>query len=301
MRDDGGLHYVPPLSGRAVWWLGGRGVFAATGDDTGGAFCWWEDTPPPGGGPVPHVHSREEEFFYVLEGELDYEAAGRPFHATPGSLVGLPRGVPHRFRNGPAWARLLVFVAPAGNERFFLELAADDRSPEDPTAEPDPSRFAEAAARAGVTLLAPDDPDWATRRLPAGEGRIPFTRAPGEGERLVRSGAAVVLKATGAETGGAYTLAEVELAPGAALPARHHPEHAAGVYVLEGTPTLRSGAHEVRASAGGSAVLRRGSPYEVRNASRYPARLLWVACPAGPEEELPELADPGRREDADGR
>jgi len=286
MDGAGGVRYVPPLCGRAIWWLGGRGVFAATGEETGGSFCWWEDNPPPGGGPVPHVHSLEEEFFYILEGEFVYQAGGRSFTATPGSLVCLPKGVPHRFRNGSTWARVLVFVAPAGNERLFLDLASADSSPEDPTEESDPAQFHRVAERYGVTLISPDDPDWESRRLPVGEGRVPTVRRPGEGETLRWLGAACVLKATGAETDGAYTLAEIEMQPGAELPDWHHSGQDVGIYILEGMPTLRMGDREIRTSAGGSAIVPRGVGYDLRNASKYPARFLRVSAPAGLEDEL---------------
>ena len=303
MDDAGGVvvRYVPPMRGRAIWWLGGRGVFPITGEETGGAFCWWQDMSPPDGGPAPHVHSREEEFFYILAGDLVYEVGGHRHQVGSGSLVCLPKGIPHRFRNGPTWARLIVFVAPAGNERFFLELAADDTSEADPTVEPDPARFREVSERHGVTLIPPDALDWEARGLPVGEGRTPFVRRPGEGERLAWPGAVGLLKATGAETDGAYTLAEITLDPGASLPGWATAGHCVGIYILEGTPTIRLGDRSIRTSEGGTAVLPGHVTYGLDNDGRSPARLLWISAPAGVENALRgrSTTDEGRH--ADGR
>jgi hypothetical protein len=57
----------PPGRGRTVAVVGDVYRFLATGDDTGGHYAMWESIVPPGGGPPPHVHSREEEGFFILE------------------------------------------------------------------------------------------------------------------------------------------------------------------------------------------------------------------------------------------
>src|SRR5437764_1283864 len=65
-----------PADGRAIAVVGDVYRFLATGEDTDGKYALWEATVPPGGGPPPHVHSREEEGFYVLEGEITFRAGG---------------------------------------------------------------------------------------------------------------------------------------------------------------------------------------------------------------------------------
>ena len=59
-----------PPQGRTVAVVGDVYRFLATGEDTNGKYALWEALVPPGGGPPPHVHSREEEGFYVLDGEI---------------------------------------------------------------------------------------------------------------------------------------------------------------------------------------------------------------------------------------
>ena len=73
--------------------------FLATGEDTNGKYAMWEALVPPGGGPPPHVHSREEESFYILEGEITFTIDGKPLVATAGMFANMPVGVPHSFKN----------------------------------------------------------------------------------------------------------------------------------------------------------------------------------------------------------
>jgi mannose-6-phosphate isomerase-like protein (cupin superfamily) len=71
-----------------------------------------------------HVHSNEDEYSYVLEGEVGVQIGDEILYASPGDLVVKPRGVWHAFwnrRDEPA--RLLEIISPAGFERYFAELA----------------------------------------------------------------------------------------------------------------------------------------------------------------------------------
>jgi quercetin dioxygenase-like cupin family protein len=81
--------------GRSVWVVGDLYTILATGEDTAGAFALIHASVPPGGGPPPHRHSREDEAFYILEGEISFEADGRSFAAATGAWVTLARGSLH--------------------------------------------------------------------------------------------------------------------------------------------------------------------------------------------------------------
>ena len=81
---------------------------------------------PPGGGPAPHIQTREEEAFYVLEGEVVFRADGERIVVQTGAYLNIPRDVPHYFKNeSAATARMLIFFAPAGIEGMFDKMAAD--------------------------------------------------------------------------------------------------------------------------------------------------------------------------------
>ena len=112
-----------PGAGRTVAVVGDVYRFLATGEDTGGRYALWEAVVPPGGGPPPHAHSREEEGFYVLEGEITFTVGDQRLVAGAGTFANLPVGTPHSFTNeGGRPARMLISVAPAGLEQMFFEF-----------------------------------------------------------------------------------------------------------------------------------------------------------------------------------
>jgi mannose-6-phosphate isomerase-like protein (cupin superfamily) len=96
----------------------------ASGEQTGGSFSLFEEVPPMVDTPL-HVHEREDELFYVLEGEHVFQVGEKEFHLGPGGLAFGPRGVPHAQRRVVAGqGRLLVLTAPGGFDGFFRRLAA---------------------------------------------------------------------------------------------------------------------------------------------------------------------------------
>ena len=109
--------------GRTIAVVGDVYRFLATGDDTHGTYATWEAIVPPGGGPPPHVHSREEEGFYILEGEITVQAGDQRIVATAGMFVNIPIRLPHSFKNeSDKSAKMLITVAPAGLENMFFEF-----------------------------------------------------------------------------------------------------------------------------------------------------------------------------------
>lgn len=136
--------------GRTHTVLGGDVVcFKVTGDDCEGAYALCETTVPPGGGPPPHVHHREDETFYVIEGEFEFYAKGETIKAEAGSLVIAPRDIPHTFKNvGSTPGKMLILVRPAGFENFIAEFAT---LPYDQP--PDVAKMAAIAAKYGLEFL----------------------------------------------------------------------------------------------------------------------------------------------------
>lgn len=109
--------------GRTVAVVGDVYRFLATGDDTNGKYALFEALVGPGGGPPPHVHSREEEGFYILEGEITFTINGERVVATAGMFANMPVGTPHSFKNeSNKPAKMLISVAPAGLEKMFMEV-----------------------------------------------------------------------------------------------------------------------------------------------------------------------------------
>jgi quercetin dioxygenase-like cupin family protein len=112
-----------PGEGRTIAIVGDVYCFLAVGEDTDGRYALWEAVVPPGGGPPPHVHSREEEGFYVLEGEITIRVGDQRLVGTAGTFANLPVGSLHSFKNETDRpARMLIWVAPAGLEKMFFEV-----------------------------------------------------------------------------------------------------------------------------------------------------------------------------------
>src|SRR3954465_12872018 len=123
MRNSPAPVIRKPAEGRTVAVVGDVYRFLATGEDTNGRYALWEAVVPPGGGPPPHVHSREEEGFYVLEGEITFTVNGERVVATAGTFANMPVGTPHGFKNeSNRPAKMLISVAPAGLEKMFMEV-----------------------------------------------------------------------------------------------------------------------------------------------------------------------------------
>ena len=112
-----------PGEGREVTLAGKPLAFLVTGEDTKhtSMFDW---TLPAGFSTGLHVHIVQEETFYVLEGECEWQVDGQTVRATPGTYLFLPPGVPHDIRNtSDKPARMIMTVSPPGHEHYFEELA----------------------------------------------------------------------------------------------------------------------------------------------------------------------------------
>ncbi len=149
----------PAGEGRTVAVVGDVYRFLATGEDTNGKYALWEAIVPPGGGPPPHVHSREEEGFYVLEGEITFTMGDKRLVASAGTFANMPVGTPHAFKNesGKA-AKMLISVAPAGLEEMFFEVGVPvppGATTAAPPTQEEIERLLAAAPRYGIEIKLP--------------------------------------------------------------------------------------------------------------------------------------------------
>lgn len=105
--------------------IGSRVMIRLHGRDTNGLISIVECHDDPGSGPPPHTYQREDETFYVLEGEYEFRLGEKTFTVREGSTIFAPRGLAHSFRSmGPELGRLLVTLTSAGFEGFFEEVGA---------------------------------------------------------------------------------------------------------------------------------------------------------------------------------
>ena len=158
--------------------LGLPTVLHATTETTGGRFGLMEHaTIPPGFASPYHTHHDEDEAFYVLEGQMRFVCGGKWMSAGAGTWVYGPREIPHGFKVvGSRPARMLLMCAPAGFEKFALQLSAPAGAPSAP---PDMARLMAAAAQFNVDILGPlpEDTDVTDRAADAIQQAVDRSRA----------------------------------------------------------------------------------------------------------------------------
>jgi mannose-6-phosphate isomerase-like protein (cupin superfamily) len=132
--------------------LGQRTLMKLTNSDTNGAAAIFHQTVPPMSGPPLHRHSREDEWFNVLDGEITVEIDGERIVLQGGDSFFAPRGTTHTFRNfSDAVAQMLVLVMPGAFNQFFEELCSLHRG----LSAPDPALTEQLANQYGIELLGP--------------------------------------------------------------------------------------------------------------------------------------------------
>ncbi len=145
--------------GEALWFLTSLAMIRSSAETTDGKVAVIEHLSPPGPGSPLHVHSREDEWFYVIEGELTFWVGGKVIEAPAGTFVYGPRGIPHTFViSSEQPARFLLVTEPAGFEKFVRAVGrpADELTvPPRPSAPPDPAPLIAAAAEQGIEILGP--------------------------------------------------------------------------------------------------------------------------------------------------
>lgn len=149
-----------PAEGRTIAVVGDVYRFLATGEETNGKYALWEAIVPPGGGPPPHVHSREEEGFYVLSGEITFTINDEKIVAKAGMFANMPVGTPHSFKNETRKpAKMLISVAPAGLEKMFFEVGVpleEGATTAQPPSREEIEKLLTVAPMYGVEILVPE-------------------------------------------------------------------------------------------------------------------------------------------------
>jgi quercetin dioxygenase-like cupin family protein len=153
---------LSPNAGKSFWLTTDQHTLKLVSEDTNGAFSMIEVTARPEFGPPPHIHHRQDECFYILEGSFEFTYEGRKFTAGRGSVVHLARGRVHTHRAaGNAPARALALYTPAGLEQFIEEAGTPvvdpAATPAAPTM-PDLEKIVAIASKYGIEVPPPGTP-----------------------------------------------------------------------------------------------------------------------------------------------
>jgi quercetin dioxygenase-like cupin family protein len=151
---------LAPGEGQALWFFGGLTTIKSTAEGTGGRVGVTENLAPRGSGSPLHVHRREDEWFYVIEGELTFWVGGDVIVAPAGSFVYGPQDIPHTFIVSSDQARFLLVAEPGGFEGFIRTLGEPAARLEIPPPSEPPSPEAmeaivQVAASYGIEIIGP--------------------------------------------------------------------------------------------------------------------------------------------------
>jgi quercetin dioxygenase-like cupin family protein len=158
----------------STWYKGILSTQLATGENTGGAFDLVLANMKRGTEPPPHVHTREHELFYVLDGKLDAYVDDQVFQLAPGECVFLPLGRPHAFIIRSPEIRMLTFITPGGFMKVVAPMAAPAEKLEIPSdsityATADLEETMKIFMKHGLRFLLPEE---ITHQMPAFPSRL---------------------------------------------------------------------------------------------------------------------------------
>jgi mannose-6-phosphate isomerase-like protein (cupin superfamily) len=161
VRTQKRVAHIPPGEGaRSMWVMGVLVTYKIPSQRTGGAYALFEVASQPGAGPPPHIHHREDESFYVIEGDYEFLIGRDTLRVRRGSLLYVPKGTLHAHRGvGEGAGRMLVTQTPGGlYERFFEEVGKPvdgDGGPLVFEDQPDVRRVVAIAAQYGIEIPPP--------------------------------------------------------------------------------------------------------------------------------------------------
>jgi len=278
----------------AMWLVGTLWLIQATGIQTNNRCSFMEQVMAGGLGPPAHRHPVSIEGFYIVEGEMNFHVDGRIVPAKAGTLVHLPRMIPHTFTVVSEEARVINWYAPAGNEIQVVSLAHPAEERRRPTmAESAPPKSDESnqilsrlygsvavtalpfSVQPAEQLLVTEPDSWSAGilKLARAEDRPAF-RAFGLEWRLL---------AAGSETADDYDLFEVVAASGSGMPRRIIGTDEA-IYVLAGSVNIESDGKSVTTNVGAFTYAPTGTLLRWQAADD--ARLLVFHFPGGFDRAL---------------
>jgi len=150
-------YVVRPGEGGPLWSLGGRFTTLLSAAETEGhvglvEVLAWQSSEPP-----VHIHHREHEAWYVIEGQMTFQVGDEALVATAGCLAFAPRGIPHAFTVDIEPTRVLILATPGGFEQFVSDLGVPATSTERPAdlTVPSPDVLGPIAERYGIEVVGP--------------------------------------------------------------------------------------------------------------------------------------------------
>lgn len=261
-------------------WLGGSLRLPLTCEDTDFRVSAQIGEVPPGTGNPPHCHQFEDEYFFIVEGRLDFKAGHQELVATSGDLVTVPGGVPHQlFNNGATAARILVLLSPGHLERAFRSGAKE------------PGKVKEIFPHYGIDFLEEWDPDfqpvgWQGRSKKASVRSVP------ESPSYWMAGDVHTVLLEGRDTEESFCLVHSLVPPGGGPVPHVHRRDLEAFFILRGELTLIADDRLAAAQQGDVVVLPPNIPHAFKNRNDSDVEMLILTAPAGFDRFIGEAAQP---------
>jgi mannose-6-phosphate isomerase-like protein (cupin superfamily) len=235
------------------------------------------DETQPGGGPPFHLHTLEDELFWILEGNFEFTVGQSTRTVTPGSFIFAPRRVPHTFRcTSETPGRLIVIAAPGNFGTFFRRCSAEFA-----TGAPDFGRIIAISAEHGITYPSPEE---AAAYSPPADALQPKIVLPEEGEVLEMAGHRVKILLSAEETGEVYGLVHLQTPAGFGPPLHLHSREDELFLIQKGVYEFRLNEEAVRVGPGDVVWGPRPFPHNFRVVSEEPGQMLSLLMPGGFEQ-----------------
>ncbi|MGC4047465.1 MAG: cupin domain-containing protein [Armatimonas sp.] len=274
------------------WYMGHLSTVLAMPEDTDGSMGVFDVTIRAGMEPPPHVHSREVEAIFLLDGYLEGFAGNQRLCAGPGELVNLPMNQPHGWKitagNDGVSARGLVIAVPGAFGHYFRRFS----EPCEKLALPDVNNNAyQAKMQADIGGMIADAAEFGIEWMPPGYMPPTLQTLPARPACLNVLGEQFQPLALSGETGGHYA-AMIWTSPAQSqLPCHRHEDADEAFYVLEGRIAIQTeDDFWVIAEPGDFVFLPRGVAHRHNAAGGAPARAFQLLTPGGVEGGLAEVA-----------
>ena len=137
----------------SYWYIGHLMSILISSEDSNNAFSLIHGFEIKGLEPPPHIHTREDESFYLLNGEINYTVGNSKYNAKRGDWIYLPRNIEHSFQVQTEQAEVLIHLSPGGFEKYFIEMSTPALElvvPPPPQGPPDVKRIIETASKYGI-------------------------------------------------------------------------------------------------------------------------------------------------------
>ncbi|MEH2005340.1 cupin domain-containing protein [Nostoc sp.] len=279
---------VPPdASNRPAYYSAGTlNTLLATGKDTNGTFSLLDIVSLPQIGTPPHIHTREDELYYILKGQVTFELGSltgpQSIVANPGTFAFLPKNKPHRWQNtGTTLSELLVFPFPSGFEGFIIDQnqPVTDRSAPIPLSPVTPEILT-IAEKYGLKLISGSPSDFYEDHTKHGLEHIIVPPGMNNRPSFTEAGAVFTSLVNEEETGGQVSLFDVDLVPQSGFQNFIGNEQQNNAfYVLDGDITFQIDNTITHGAPGTFVYLPKGESYSLRNLGTTSARTLFLETP----------------------